>query len=100
MDRGSVFDLVCPDLLDSIVEKAASGDSPSKAEHLAGVNRAFRASACRCSQTLVIRKLGEKKRLEAQRACRLLSKEMGMRPKLSKLVVRNGASAVDIWAAV
>jgi hypothetical protein len=53
MDRGSVFDLVCPDLLDSIMEKAASGDSPSTLEHLAGVNRAFRASAIRCSQTLV-----------------------------------------------
>jgi hypothetical protein len=106
MKRGSAktFDLICPDLLDCIVEKAASGKSaPSTLEHLARVNRAFRASARRCSQplkTLVIRKLGKKNWLEAQRACKLLSKEMGMRPNLSRLVVRNGASTADFWAAV
>jgi hypothetical protein len=106
MKRGSdsAFDLICPDLLDCIVEKAASGKSgPSTLEHLARVNKAFRASARRCSQTLktlVIRKFGKKNWLEAQRACKLLSKEMGMRPNLSRLVVRNGASTADLWAAV
>jgi hypothetical protein len=102
MERGSAsaFHLICPDLLDCIVEKAASGDSPSTLEHLEGVNRAFRASAQRCSRTLVICSPGKKRGLKPQQACECLSKEVGMRPKLSTLVVRNGASAAGIWAAV
>jgi hypothetical protein len=98
--QSSAFDLLCPELLDSIVEKVAR-DSPSSFAQLARVDGAFRNATRRCSQTLVIwrpLKRGEEPRRGAH-AC----KEMSLRPELSKLVVKAGHTNqvnIGLWEAV
>jgi hypothetical protein len=101
--KSNTFDLLCPELLDNIVEKVAR-DSPSSFAQLARVDRAFRDATRRCSQTLVIWRprinlRPNKKGEEPQRACR----EMSLRPKLSKLVVKAGDTNrvnAGLWEAV
>jgi hypothetical protein len=98
--KSSASDLLCPELMDNIVERVAR-DSPSSLKQLARVDRAFRDATRRCSQTLVIwrpLKRGEEQR-RAARAC----KEMSLRPKLSKLVVKIGDTNkvnAGLWEAV
>jgi hypothetical protein len=102
--KSNAFDLLCPELLDNIVEKVAK-DCPSSFAQLARVDRAFRDATRRCSQTLVIWRpliiisLRPIKKGE-ERAC----KEMSLRPKLSKLVVKAGNTAnrvnAGLWEAV
>jgi hypothetical protein len=95
--KSIAFDLLCPELLDNIVEKVAR-DSPSSLTQLARVDRAFRDATRRCSQTLVLKR-GELEPRCAARAC----KEMSLRPKLSKVVVKRGdidKVNAGLWEAV
>jgi hypothetical protein len=98
--KSSASDLLCPELMDNIVERVAR-DSPSSLTQLARVDRAFRDATRRCSQTLVIwRPL---QRGEEQRRAARVCKEMSLRPKLSKLVVKIGDTNkvnAGLWKAV
>lgn len=90
-----VFDIVCPDVLDCIVQKAVKAD-PSCLKRLEQVNRAFRDSAKRCSRTLILRQFRKKVKprklepLKGEKACAALCKEISLRTSLSELVVREG----------
>jgi hypothetical protein len=88
----SSFDLLCPELLDDIVEKVAK-DDPASLKELAKVNKAFLEAEQKCRQTLIIRWLqnGMQKRGRAAVECRQLSKELSERPKVSKLILTGEA---------
>jgi hypothetical protein len=88
----SSFDSLCPELLDSIFEKVARDDPPAL-KQLARVNNAFSDAAKKCHQALVLRPLKKRQPQEAPHACNILSEElMSSRPRLSKLVLKKGAS--------
>jgi hypothetical protein len=93
--NGSVssFDLLCPELLNDIVEKVAK-DDPASLKQLAKVNKAFLEAEQKCRQTLVIRgwpQNGAQKRERAAVERRQLSKELSERPKVSKLILTGEA---------
>jgi hypothetical protein len=90
LERASSFDLLCPELLDLIFEKAAR-DNPLPLKQLARVNTAFSDAAKRYAQALVLRTLEKKPTQEAPHACEVLEEELRSRPKLSRLVVKEGA---------
>jgi hypothetical protein len=86
------FDLLCPELLNDIVEKVAK-DDPASLKQLAKVNKAFLEAEQKCRQTLVIRGLrnGAQKRDLARAERRHLYKELSEKPKVSKLILTGEA---------
>ncbi|GAQ87628.1 hypothetical protein KFL_003660080 [Klebsormidium nitens] len=90
----SVFDALYPELLDCILRRAAVHSSRAW-KRLALVNKAFQDSALRCSGTLVLRRGGlltkgplKLRPLQGAEACAALSKEIGARPRVSRLVLK------------
>jgi hypothetical protein len=86
----SSFDSLCPELLDSIFERVATDDPPAL-KQLARVNTAFSDAAKKCNQALVLRPLKKKPIQDALHAYEVLSEGLRLRPKLSRLVVKQGA---------
>jgi hypothetical protein len=86
------FDLLCPDVLNDIVEKVAK-DDPTSLKQLAKVNKAFLEAEQKCRQTLVIHGLqdGAQTRERAAVERRQLSKELSERPKLLNLILTGKA---------
>jgi hypothetical protein len=86
-DKLSSFDLLCPDVMDIIVEKVTKDDPRSLAQ-LAKVNKAFLEAEHRHRQVLVIHCW-----LWSQKQGRILSKQLSERPKVSKLILTGRAPA-------
>jgi hypothetical protein len=89
----SSFVLLCPELLNDIVEKVAK-DDPASLKQLAKVNKAFMEAKQKCRRTLVIRgwlQNGAQKRERAAVERRQLSKELSERPKVSNLILTGEA---------
>lgn len=97
-EEGDSFDMLCPELLDIIVQKAAEMN-PRGLERLSQVSKAFWDSSRRCSRALVLHSPGRRLRSESEttqplgveEACSSLIKQMSLRPNLSKLVLNKGA---------
>lgn len=91
----SSFDLLCPDVMDIIVEKVTHDDPRSLAQ-LAKVNKAFLEAEHRRRQVLVIhwpQKQASQKPARAMIVRRILSKQLSERPKVSKLILTGRAPA-------
>lgn len=102
-NAASTFDTLYPELLDLIVDKVAEVD-PEIRKRLARLNKSFQEAAWRCEQTLVIRKTELKPASRAEHhgscACAALSKDIRLRPKLSRLVLESDAKVARFWPAL
>lgn len=78
------------------MQKAAE-KNPRSLQRLSQLSKAFRDSAWRCSRALVLRSVGGRltsetdNLLAGEEICTALTKQMSLRPKLSKLVIARGA---------
>jgi hypothetical protein len=90
----SSFDLLCPDVMDIIVEKVTKDDPRSLAQ-LAKVNKAFLEAEHRRRQVLVIHWPQKQAAQKPARAIvrQILSKQLSERPKVSKLIFTGRAPA-------
>lgn len=100
---GSIFDALHPELLDCILRRAA-GHSSSTWKRMSLVNKAFQESAQRCSETLALRRGGQLTKgplklrpLQGAEACAALSKELGARARVSRLVLKGDAKTVAAY---
>lgn len=120
LNEGSSFDAICPELVDRILDKLVVAEGGANWRDLASVNKAFRESACRCSQTLVIGKdtssgpwcvwpntyqLNLQVADAASGTCntaqvRALRKEIALHPRLSGLLIKDRLAAEGLWPAV
>lgn len=100
---GSPFDTLCLDVLDCIITEASK---ESSLRLLARVNKTFLAATQRCSQALVVDPMlwladpKKRRKSQANQLCRALSKDVGVRPNLSRLVLPREAAALSLWPAL
>lgn len=99
----SGFDVLYPELVDYIVEKAAR-TTPLK--RLGRVNKTFREAARRCSRTLVLSPMLQRvetrtwKRPRAEQLWEALREEISLRPNLCSLVLTGGEMVSCLWVKV